>query len=576
MSDITSTLQALRKLGKSVKKTGQGKYQCQCPAHDDNHASLSVTAGGDKILVHCHAGCSYPAVMTALGLDSKESYNYRDRKSKTRYILNRTPGKDFPVSLPDGRSGLNGEAKIPYRLPELLDSEKETWIFITEGEKDADTLACLGLIATTNPFGAGKWCEEFNEYLKNRKVVLLPDNDEPGREHMQSIARSLYGIAKEIRIVELDELPEKGDVSDWLSTGGTIDGLMIRVNDAKPYKPTPNRKLQSRTLSDIKPKKIDWLQPEVIPLSMVTAIVAQEGIGKSTVASDIMARVTTGAKWSNAQGENNPIGDVILFNHEEAVAEVLVPRLIANGADLSRIHLAENIINAAGEESFFDVEHNISQLDNMIDEFPETRLVIFDPINSYVSCNENSNKEVRQALKPLVDFAASRNVAVLILSHLNKKVDAGFINRTIGSRAWSAVPRLSWGIKEEQIDEDGDKVSTGNRFMLNIKCNIGPKPKGLKFTIGDNAKVVWDAERVVMSMDDNVEKVSRLDEAKEWLKEVLSQSTDVSSSVIFEDGAKMGFNKKLLYRAKEDLNIKPHKMGFGDTGQWLWTLPENE
>lgn len=576
MNDITSILEALKSLGKTVKPTGQGKYQCQCPSHEDNKASLTVTDMGDKAVMHCHAGCKYKDITKELGINRNESYNYRDRKSKTRYTINRTPNKGFPVSRPDGQSGLNGEAKIPYRLPELLASNKEAWVFIPEGEKDCDTLACLGLAATTNPFGAGKWCDEFNEYLKGRKVILLPDNDDPGRKHMQSIARSLYGIAKEIRIVELDDLPEKGDVSDWMGTGGTIEGLTLRVNEAKTFKPESDRKLQSKTLSEVEPKEVEWLQPEIIPLAMVTAIVAQEGVGKSTVASDIMARVTTGSQWPNAQNKENPKGDVILFNHEEAVAEVLVPRLIANGADLSRIHLAENVINKAGEESFFDIELNIEQLDDMMDKFPHTRLVIFDPINSYVSCNENSNKEVRQALKPLVDFAASRNVAVLALSHLNKKVDIGFINRTIGSRAWSAVPRLVWGIKEQIEDDGGDKVSTGYRLMLNIKCNIGPKPQGLKFAIGDNATVIWDNERVSISMDDVTAKVLKIDEATEWLRELLTQSTDVSSNMIFDEGEEMGFHEKLLKRAKKALGIKSHKIGFDGASQWFWTLPENE
>ncbi|MCF7956443.1 MAG: AAA family ATPase [Phycisphaerae bacterium] len=574
MNDMSSIRNALESLGKSVKQTGSGKYQCQCPCHDDNKASLTVTDGGDKILIHCHAGCKYNDITKALGINSKESYNYRDRKNNTRYTINRTPNKVFPVTRPDGQSGLNGEAKIPYRLPELLASDKKDWVFIPEGEKDCDTLACLGLTATTNPFGAGKWCDEFNEYLKGRKVVLLPDNDETGREHMQSIARSLFRIVKEIRIVELDDLPEKGDVSDWMGTGGTIEGLMLRVDETKSFKPESNRKLQSKRLSEVEPKKVQWLQPEIIPLAMVTSVVAQEGVGKSTVASDIIARVTTGSQWPNAPGIDNPKGDVILFNHEEAVAEVLVPRLMANGAELSRIHLAENVVNKAGEESFFDIESNIEQLDDIIDEFPGTRLVIFDPINSYVSCNENSNKEVRQALKPLVDFAARRNVAVLVLSHLNKKVGIGFINRTIGSRAWSAVPRLVWGIKEQIEDDGGDKVSTGYRLLLNIKCNIGPKPQGLKFAIGDNATVIWDSERVDFSMDDVLAKTLKIEEATEWLRERLSEGKTATSKTLFAEGEKFGYSEKMLHRAKKVLGIKACKSSFGGEGHWFWKMPE--
>jgi putative DNA primase/helicase len=93
-------------------------------------------------------------------------------------------------------------------------------VFVVEGEKDADRLAALGLVATTSAMGAGKWRDEYAEALKGRHVVVIPDNDRPGREHADDIVKSLLGTAASVRLMPL-EVPEKGDVSDWLDAGHT-------------------------------------------------------------------------------------------------------------------------------------------------------------------------------------------------------------------------------------------------------------------------------------------------------------------------------------------------------------------
>ena len=77
---------------------------------------------------------------------------------------------------------------VPFRLPELVDADPSSSIYITEGEKDAEALAALGLIATTNPMGAGKWRNDFNEYFRGHPVAVLPDNDDAGNEHATQVA----------------------------------------------------------------------------------------------------------------------------------------------------------------------------------------------------------------------------------------------------------------------------------------------------------------------------------------------------------------------------------------------------
>ena len=121
---------------------------------------------------------------------------------------------------------------VPYRLPELL-AELARPVVIAEGEKDCDNLARIGVPATCNAGGAGKWTAEHSAFLRGRRVIVLPDNDEAGRNHAQQVAQSLQGIAESVRIVELPGLPHKGDVSDWIEAGGTKEQLE-RLAEAAP------------------------------------------------------------------------------------------------------------------------------------------------------------------------------------------------------------------------------------------------------------------------------------------------------------------------------------------------------
>jgi AAA domain-containing protein len=113
-----------------------------------------------------------------------------------------------------------------------LQAEHDT-VLIAEGEKDVDALAAIGFISTTNAGGAEKWTSDLNEYFRNRDVYIIPDNDDPGARHAKQVFDHLTGVAREIRIVRLPGAGPKGDVSDWLASGGTAEQL-ARLMEAAP------------------------------------------------------------------------------------------------------------------------------------------------------------------------------------------------------------------------------------------------------------------------------------------------------------------------------------------------------
>jgi putative DNA primase/helicase len=163
-------------------------------------------------------------------------YPYKDEHGTLLYTVCRFEPKDFRPMLPNGRMG-RGEVRVPYQLPELLASEQSKYVFIVEGENDVERLQGLGLLATCNDGGANKWPAEFGRWFKGRHAVVLPDNDEPGRMHAQMVASSLKEVAASVRVVKLEGLPPKGDVSDWLDAGHDDFTLLNLATNARFWTP---------------------------------------------------------------------------------------------------------------------------------------------------------------------------------------------------------------------------------------------------------------------------------------------------------------------------------------------------
>lgn len=245
-----SILDALRCNNPRCECQRTGSKKRHCPAHEDTYPSLAVDEKSGKVLVRCHAGCTQEEVLGRLrdlelwpkpqgdGHAKLEAvYPYRDEHNQLLYEVVRFAEKDgakkFAQRRPNGGGftwGVRGTRLIPYRLPLLKAAvEGGQRVYVVEGEKDADNLLAAGLMATTSPMGAGKWRDEYAQHFTNARVAILPDNDELGRAHAEDVARSLEGTAADVRVLALADLPPKGDVSDWLGAGNTIQALETLV-----------------------------------------------------------------------------------------------------------------------------------------------------------------------------------------------------------------------------------------------------------------------------------------------------------------------------------------------------------
>ena len=343
--------------GGKATKAGNGVL-VRCPAHNDEKASLSVSnAASGKILLNCYAGCNYKTILAKLELDPQQlfpastqrngreivaTYDYTDADGKRLFQVARTPEKSFPAWHPDAKGekiwNLQGVERVPYRLPELIQGiAEERVVYIVEGEKDADNLREIGFTATTNPHGAGKWRDEYNQHFAGANVVVIPDNDPQGQQHAEDVRKALTGIAASVRILELPNLPPKGDVSDWLHSGGTAAQLKVLV--LSPIQTSPSSRDDRRRES---PRSLgEWLKNPalLVPIAALiewiaflgrcSLLAAREKTGKSTLLAQAVAALTTGGMFL---GHHLDRAVVLWYCLDEMIADC-VQRFLEMGGD---------------------------------------------------------------------------------------------------------------------------------------------------------------------------------------------------------------------------------------------------
>jgi AAA domain/CHC2 zinc finger len=232
------------------------------------------------------------------------AYDYRDEAGDLHFQVVRYQPKAFMQRRPGTKAGewiwnLDGVRRVLYRLPEIIEAVANGYVVcLVEGEKDADNLWALNIPATTCPGGAGKWREEFNETLRDADVLLIPDNDKPGRDGFDRIGAALTGIAKHVWILDLPKVwracPPKGDVSNWIEAGGTVEELWKLIDKAPLWSPAQTaRDQQARnvepwragmiTARDLCSKQfpdLKFLVPGIIPEGLTIAA-GRPKIGKS-------------------------------------------------------------------------------------------------------------------------------------------------------------------------------------------------------------------------------------------------------------------------------------------------------
>ena len=247
-----------------------------------------------------------------------------------------------------------------------------------------------------------------------------------------------------------------------------------------PEKAPQTGSLVVRRAADIEPEAIRWLWPGRVARGKMTLVVGHPGLGKSQLSLAMAATVSTGRRWPD--GSECEPGSVIVLSAEDGDADTIVPRLIANGADLSRVHLTDGTVKGFTRDGRevsrgLCLAQDIERLAERIESTPDVALVVIDPISAYLGpVNSHNNAETRSALAPLAALAAEHRVAVLAISHLNKSDNVDAITRVTGSMAFVATARAAWLVGKDPEDDN-------RSLFVPLKNNLGPDRSGLAFRI---------------------------------------------------------------------------------------------
>lgn len=419
----------------------QGKGACLIPGpgHGKTDRSLSVKddpSNQDGFVVFSHAGDDATAcrdhVRLHAGLPAWTPKARQDRPADPQFVYrdqNDQPylrvtkvmkggAKSFYQHSWNGRDWVRGaqQVRIPYRLPEVIAADT---VYIVEGEKDADRLASLGLVATSAPEGAGKWRDELNQWFAGKHVIILADNDEPGRKHADHVEEALRANAASIRQVHFPELPEKGDVSDWLDTGKTVADLMLHIGGQTPAPAAPRlTSFNARDLMSMEFDPVRYIVPGYIAEGC-TILAGAAKLGKSWL---VLQMATAVARGSKCLGGTCDQGDVLYLALED------------NGRRLkSRLQMqnaADGIMGKQMPECLqFETEWpraeqgGLARIEEWLKAHPNAKLVVIDVLKMF-RANRKGNKNPYdldyEDIGPLSKLAGQYKVAIVVVHHTNK------------------------------------------------------------------------------------------------------------------------------------------------------------
>jgi hypothetical protein len=375
--------QIAKTLGNAKKANGQWVASCPVPSHGkgngDKNPSLSIDINDEgKPLFHCHGGCSQEDVfhtIRALNLlpellerpdplanikpipkvEFQQEWIYTDEDRQPVFVKQRLKvgdtGKTYRLYKIDeaGRkqSSLSDARIVPYNLPALLDAKTAGRnIFLVEGEKAADAIKSIGMIATTAHTGAGSWPAAITEYFAGAQVIILPDNDVAGWGYAYKAAEAILPIVKSLKVVDLGLQGQGDDAYEFIEEGGGRDKLVALVKAASiitsldqltmperlnpitksstqneemctdqldhvqktleiehefaaepPAPPKPTKQIAIEHWDSIQDEPVKWLIHSVIPVGAFTALYGPPGSFKSFIALDIAESIATGRTW---------------------------------------------------------------------------------------------------------------------------------------------------------------------------------------------------------------------------------------------------------------------------------------
>ena len=522
----------------NAKKVGNG-YLASCPVphhgqgNGDKHPSLSVTDGEDgNILFKCHGGCDQQSVFSTIkdmGLlptlpdrpeylasvkpipliavpTLEQEWHYTDEDGislflKQRYKTYDAKGKTYKTLrvMPDGtRVGKLGDCRIvPYRLPEVRQAVADgRVIYICEGEKAADALSSLGVVATTSHAGAGGWNPDLNQYFTGANVVIVPDNDQVGWNYTHRIVEALLPSAKSIRVLDLNLSNPKEDAFEWvtkyegdrqnlalmaracpvvtsLTDIQTPQRLQETTETPQDQQLTPTKpRVLVESWDSIKDEPVEWLIESIIPKRAFVALYAPPASYKSFISLDLAEAIATGRDW---MGYKIPKKGAVLYicgeGHGGMGARVKACKIQNKSPDGANLYIIRAQLNLrSSPEDFAELINAINALIAEIDEPLE--IIILDTLMrmSGGGFNENSSEDMGAFITQAGKLQEIYECALMVIHHSGKDVTKGLRGH---SSLLGAVDTELEIQRQDSVINSGDSAVIGNAILTVSKQKDG-------------------------------------------------------------------------------------------------------
>ena len=551
-------LNAVEDAGLHVTYRSDTQVSFQTPGHSANDRGTSVTYNGKQTLIYCHNG-ETDDVLDALGLTTRDLF---DEETGARYdygdgrIVCRDPAKVF-------KQLGNTKGTNLYGLDSLSNGGP---VYVVEGEKDADTAAHVWhAAAVTQAQGASTGPERANwEPLADRDVIIIADNDAPGRKRADKVFTYLTGMSPRPASIIIKAAKEGKDLSDHIAAGHTADELVDQ--GAK----ITRRRVKLTPATSIKTETIDWVIDQWIPTGMLTLLAGREGIGKSTIACDWVSQLSKkGVKCA-------------YLNSEDSRSYTVKPRLQAAGANLGNVFFID-VETETGNEGHLKLPQDTNLLfDELNDQ--GVKFVVLDAAKSSMDPKLDGYKDdhVRQFLEPLAAAADRYGITVVGLAHFGKAEGKDTGKLLLGSIAWSQIAR---SVLSAAMDDDGRLIVSNTkanlaRGIVSREAHLVSRPVKLSDgTLTELGAIEWGefTDTVATELLDRQadEDADDRTDAEIWLTDYLTERGPTPRAEVLKAAAKASVaSERTIKRAFKTLNGISESQGFPRVA--TWSLPSGD
>ena len=501
-------------LGNAKQVNGQWVCSCPVPGHGqgngDKNPSLSITESEGKVLFHCHGGCDQRDVFDAVRernllpttpkreeisftkhqdkvLEHEWLYRTEDGDTlftKRRYKTNDAKGKTYSIHRVDANgkriAGLKDTRIVPYNLPELLNAKAAgRAIYLVEGEKAADALVSIGATATTSHTGAGSWPTEITQYFSGANVVVIPDNDEPGRSYAKRAIAHLLPVVKSIRYLDLELMMPGDDAYEWVHHAkGTRKELaelakkaevitnQAVVTDSEQLPEVFNsvpQLLNIEAWDTIKDEPVEWIIQNVLPAKGFCALYGPPGSYKSFIALDIAEAIATGRPWMG-NAVSNP-GAVLIIageGHGGIGARIMACKINNNTKDGAEIYVIRHQLNLRSSADDFNLL--MESIDELIQRKGiDLRLIQIDTLaRAFGGGNENDSQDMGAFIHNCGRMQRKLDCALMPLHHSGKDSTKGLRGHS------SLLGAVDTQLELQKLAMDEPKDGVAGRGIITI------------------------------------------------------------------------------------------------------------